>query len=244
MRIAIVSDIHANQVALETVLAVLGSFDQLWNLGDTIGYGPRPNECIQLVQPLSNVLIAGNHDLACIGKVDLSDFNSDARIANVWNGQQLNPEYRAMLEALPPQMDIDAQFCVAHGSPREPVWEYLLSRTQAEANFALFEQQVCMIGHSHVPLVFAKQPEARCGDPLLAHEGMTVELQPDWRYFINPGSVGQPRDRDPRAAYAVLDTGAGSVSFHRVEYDVSSTQRQMRDAGLPYLLIRRLEHGV
>lgn len=245
MRVAIVSDIHSNTVALETVLAVLDySFDQLWNLGDTIGYGPRPNECMNLIKPLSDVLIAGNHDLACIGKVDLVDFNADARTANIWNGRQLDPQHRALLEQLPPLHEVDERFYVAHGSPREPVWEYLLSRAQAEENFPVFTQQVCFIGHSHIPLVFAQRPDGICEDPQLARDGAVIELRPGWRYFINPGSVGQPRDQDPRAAYALLDTDANTVTFHRVEYDISSTQRQMRDAGLPSLLIRRLEHGM
>jgi predicted phosphodiesterase len=244
MRILIVSDIHSNYAALETVLAVAGSFDQLWNLGDTIGYGPCPNECVVAMRAYADVMIGGNHDLACLGKVDLSDFNPDARAANIWNGKQLEETNRALLDALPPLREVDERFLVTHGSPREPVWEYLLSRPQAEENFELFENQVCFIGHSHVPLIFRKYPDGRCDDPALADAGLLLELQPGSRYFLNPGSVGQPRNQDPRAAYAVLDTDTGTVLFQRVEYDIAQTQRQMREARLPNALIRRLEYGM
>lgn len=244
MRIAIVSDIHSNFVALETVLAALGTCDQLWNLGDTIGYGPRPNQCMASVRQNATVFIAGNHDLACIDKVDLSDFNADARVANIWNGKQLDDEHRAALESLPPAQEIDERFVVAHGSPREPVWEYLLGVQQARENFELFGQQVCLIGHSHVPLVFRLRPDGRCEGPILPAAGDTVELEDGMRYFINPGSVGQPRNQDPRAAYAVLDPDASTVRFMRVEYDIAKTQRQMREAQLPTALVRRLEYGM
>jgi diadenosine tetraphosphatase ApaH/serine/threonine PP2A family protein phosphatase len=244
MRVLIVSDIHSNYVALEAVLAVVGSFDQLWNLGDTIGYGPQPNECVAFMRGNASVMISGNHDLACLGKVDLSDFNPDARTANIWNGQQLDAQNRDDLDALPPTRDVDKQFLVAHGSPREPVWEYLLSAPQAEENFLLFENQVCLIGHSHVPLIFRRRPDGVIDGPALAEAGLLLELEPGSRYFVNPGSVGQPRDQDPRAHYAILDTDAGTVLFKRVEYDIALTQRQMREANLPPALIRRLEYGV
>ena len=243
MRILIVSDIHSNVVALETVLAVAGAYDQLWNLGDTIGYGPRPNECVAAVKHAS-VLIAGNHDLASLGKVNLNDFNPDARTANIWNGEQLTPENRALLEALPPRSDIDAQFLAVHASPREPIWEYLLTQEQARDNFKLFDTQACLIGHSHVPLIFWQHPDGRVEGPAVADDGEAIKLQPDTRYFFNPGSVGQPRNQDPRAAYAILDTDADAITFHRIEYDIAHTQRQMADAKLPIALIRRLEYGM
>ncbi|HEY3230761.1 MAG TPA: metallophosphoesterase family protein [Roseiflexaceae bacterium] len=243
MRILIVSDIHSNIVALETVLAVAGSYDRLWNLGDTIGYGPCPNECVAAVRDAA-VLIAGNHDLASLGKVNLNDFNPDARIANIWNGDQLTPDHRALLEALPPRYDVDERFLAVHASPREPIWEYLLTKEQAQANFALFDAQVCFIGHSHVQLFFLLHPDGRCEGPKLGNADDTIELQTGIRYFINPGSVGQPRNQDPRAAYAILDTDAGTVQFQRIEYDIAQTQRQMSDAHLPLALIRRLEYGM
>ena len=243
MRILVVSDIHSNIVALETVLAVAGSYDQLWNLGDTIGYGPRPNECVAAIEHAS-VLIAGNHDLASLGRVNLNDFNPDARTANIWNGEQLTPENRALLEALPPRCNIDEQFLAVHASPREPIWEYLLTLEQARDNFKLFDTQVCLIGHSHVPLIFWLHPDGRVEGPALAPDGQTLELQSGTRYFINPGSVGQPRNQDPRAAYAIVDTDAGAITFHRIDYDIAQTQHQMTDARLPLALIRRLEYGM
>lgn len=244
MRIVIVSDIHSNLVALETVLSAVGSFDQLWNLGDTIGYGPRPNQCMESMRALASVMIAGNHDLGCIGKVDLTDFNTDAKLANLWNGEQLTDDNRAALDMLPPSTVVDDRFMVAHGSPRDPVWEYMLSRDQAAANFEVCSQQVCFIGHSHVPLIFVKTSDGQYSNPILPTAGDTLQLEDGVRYFINPGSVGQPRNQDPRSAYAILDTDAGSVRFMRIEYDIAKTQRQMREAQLPTALVRRLEFGM
>lgn len=244
MRIVVVSDIHSNLVALETVLADAGSFDQLWCLGDTIGYGPRPNECVALMRQHAAVAITGNHDLACLGKIDLRDFNPDARKANIWNGQQLADDNRAWLEGLPPAAPVDARFTLAHGSPREPIWEYLLSPEQASANFELFTQEVCLIGHSHVQLGFRQRAGFDRCERFLPDRIRTIELGGDSRFFVNPGSVGQPRDQDPRAAYAVIDTDAAHVTYCRVEYDIPQTQRQMLQVGLPGALIRRLEYGM
>lgn len=244
MRIVVVSDIHSNLVALETVLAAAGSYDALWCLGDTIGYGPRPNECVALMRQHATIAITGNHDLACLGKIDLSDFNPDARKANEWNGEQLDADHRSWLEGLAPAADVDERFTLAHGSPREPVWEYLLSPEQATANFALFPHAICLIGHSHVQLGFRLRPQAERAERFLPDRSRTVELDGETRFFINPGSVGQPRDQDPRAAYAVIDTDAGTVRFNRVEYEIVKTQRQMSQVGLPSALIRRLEYGL
>ncbi len=244
MRILVVSDIHSNLVALETVLAAAGDHDELWCLGDTIGYGPRPNECIALMRQHAKYVITGNHDLACLAKIDLRDFNPDARRANIWNGEQLLDEHRQWLEQLEPAQTIDDRFFIAHGSPREPIWEYLLAPEQATANFALFTQEICLIGHSHVQLGFRLRPDSERAERFLPDRSRTVELDGVTRYFINPGSVGQPRDQDPRAAYAVIDTDNGSIRFNRVEYDIQETQRQMREAGLPTALIRRLEFGM
>ncbi|NJM04995.1 metallophosphoesterase family protein [Candidatus Gracilibacteria bacterium] len=242
MRIVIVSDIHSNLVALETVLAAAGSYDALWCLGDTIGYGPRPNECIALMRQHASIAITGNHDLACLDKLDLSDFNPDARRANIWNGQQLSAENRAWIEPLPALVRIDDRYTVVHGSPREPVWEYLLMPDQARINFALFDTQICFVGHSHVQLGFEIDHSARVRR-FLPESGQTLELQTT-RFFLNPGSVGQPRDQDARAAYAMLDTDTNTVRFQRVAYDIGKTQQQMQEAQLPLALIRRLEFGM
>lgn len=244
MRIVIVSDIHSNFVAAEAVLSAAGSFDALWCLGDTIGYGPQPNECIELMRAHASVAITGNHDLACLGKIDLRDFNPDARKANIWNGDQLTAENRAWMEPLAPNADIDARFAIAHGSPREPVWEYLLMHEQAMANYDEFRQQVCFIGHSHVQLYFRLRPGFDRCERHLGESGLTLDLNDGARFFVNPGSVGQPRDKDPRAGYAILDTDAATIRFFRVEYDIAKTQRQMMDHALPLALIRRLEFGI
>ncbi|HMO56315.1 MAG TPA: metallophosphoesterase family protein [Roseiflexaceae bacterium] len=244
MRILILSDIHSNAVALAAVLAAAGSYDQLWNLGDTIGYGPQPNECVELMRAHATVMIAGNHDLACLGRVDLRDFNPDARSANIWNGEQLTPDARALLESLPPLQAIDECAMVAHGSPGNPIWEYLLTRAQALENFELFEQQVCFIGHSHVPLIFRLSAEGRLDGPTSPDAGRSLLLEPGMRYLINPGSVGQPRNQDPRAAYAIFDTESRIVQFERITYDVEETQRQMRAVRLPEPLALRLQYGM
>jgi predicted phosphodiesterase len=244
MRVVIVSDIHSNYVALEAVLAAAGPYDELWNLGDTIGYGPRPNECMAVMRARASVMIAGNHDLACLGLVDLSDFNPEARAANIWNGAQLDPDHREALESLPPMLAVNERFLVAHGSPRDAVWEYLLTRAQAQENFNRFDQQVCFIGHSHVPLCFQRSPGERAVGPHLPEDGETLVLRAGTRYIINPGSVGQPRNQDPRAAFAVLDSEAASVTFRRVEYDIAQTQQEMRAAQLPEPLAARLQYGM
>lgn len=244
MRILILSDIHSNYVALETVLAAAKPYDVVWNLGDTIGYGPRPNECVATMRAIASVMLAGNHDLACLGLLDLSDFNPDARTANIWNGDQLTPDNREALEELEPTQSINDRFMAAHGSPREPVWEYLLTRYQALDNFRCFEQQVCLIGHSHVPLIFQLTANGRCDGPLVPDHGYTMTLDTATRFIINPGSVGQPRNQDPRAAFAVFDTISNSISFSRVSYDIALTQRQMREVHLPEPLATRLEYGI
>jgi predicted phosphodiesterase len=244
MRIVIVSDIHSNLAALQAVLDHAGAYDLLWNLGDTIGYGPRPNECVAEMQSRAAAMIAGNHDLACLGKIDLSDFNPEARTANLWNGEQLTPDHYQALVQLEPTARIDGRVLLAQGSPREPVWEYLLTRAQAIDNFRRFEQQVCFIGHSHVPLVFRLRANGTCDGPSSPDSGMALELQDDMRYIINPGSVGQPRNQDPRAAYAVFEPDANLITFYRVAYDIEQTQEQMRAVHLPSSLVTRLQYGI
>jgi diadenosine tetraphosphatase ApaH/serine/threonine PP2A family protein phosphatase len=189
-------------------------------------------------------MIAGNHDLACLGLVDLSDFNPEARTANIWNGEQLLPDHRAALEALPPMLKVSDRILVAHGSPRDPIWEYLLTRSQAQENFNRFDQQICFVGHSHVPLVFRHTAGERPDGPHLPDAGDTLTLRADTRYMINPGSVGQPRNQDPRAAFAMLDTTTDTITFHRVTYDIAKTQAQMRAVNLPEPLALRLQYGM
>lgn len=242
MNILIVSDVHANLLALEAVLADAGSVDALWNIGDTVGYGPRPRECLDVMMDReANPALVGNHDLACLGVLDLTDFNPVARAAAEWTTLQLKPQHSAYLSSLPP-MTTAHGYTLAHGSPRAPVWEYVTSAAVAAANFSHFDTDVCLIGHTHVAM-YAELSE----DQAVAHvrplrNGDTLDLS-SARFIVNPGSVGQPRDGDPRAAYAILDSERRTVTAHRVAYDIGATQHQMERVGLPDVLIQRLAYG-
>ena len=242
MQIALVSDIHSNLVALEAVLEALPAYDQLWCLGDTIGYGPRPNECLQYMQDLGTYVLTGNHDLACLGQVSLEDFNSLARRANEWNSRQLLPDLRIYLHERPAKMTVEPDVTLAHASPRDPIWEYIQDVETALENVPHFSSSLCLVGHTHVPMFFALHAD---GQAQFGHmqRGEVVQLRPGSRYILNPGSVGQPRDENPRAAYALWDTTAATVRFERIGYDIGATQRQMRKAGLPSLLAERLAYG-
>jgi diadenosine tetraphosphatase ApaH/serine/threonine PP2A family protein phosphatase len=243
LKILLISDIHANLVALEAVLADAGEWDAVWNLGDTVGYGPKPRECLdRMVDLFANPVLVGNHDLACIGEVDVSEFNPVAQLAARWTSLQLGMDHRAYLNALP-AVTISGAYTLAHGSPRSPVWEYVTTAQIAAENFAFFDTDVCFVGHTHIAmyaLVREGSDEVEVG-PLV--DDQVVDLLAG-RYLINPGSVGQPRDRDARAAYAILDTDLGSLTAHRVTYDVALTQKQMAMANLPDVLIARLAHGM
>ncbi len=240
MRYLIISDVHANLVALETVLSDAPAFDEIWCLGDLVGYGPDPNECIERIQEFPHVSLAGNHDQAALGNLDLRTFNRDARYANLWTQSELKASSFEYLASLPSHMEREG-FYLAHASPREPIWEYLLDPKQAYANFSYFDGRVCLVGHTHVPIIFRlEEEEQHCA--MLLPSADPVPLNPH-RLIINPGSVGQPRDGDPRASYALLDTEAMTWEFHRVAYPIQITQERMRARGLPWRLIERLEVG-
>lgn len=242
MRILLLSDIHANLVALDAVLADCGEVDAVWNLGDTVGYGPRPAECLDRVMTIgARPMLAGNHDLACIGDLDDRDFNAVARTASRWTSIQLRPDQKALLRSLPSRTETDGM-TLAHGSPRDPVWEYLIDQYAATANFGSFATDICFVGHSHLPLVFRFDPSSQSATIQALEADQTLDLW-DGRLIINPGSVGQPRDLDPRAAYGVIDTARGLFTGKRIEYDISATQLQMTEANLPGLLVRRLAVG-
>lgn len=240
MRVLVISDVHANLVALEAVLADAGHWDVIWSLGDIVGYGPEPNECIARLSAEKHLAIAGNHDWAVLGKLELEDFNHDARRAILWTREQLNPLSLAYLQALPETL-VEGDFTLAHGSPRSPIWEYLLSPGAAKANFDYFQTPVCLVGHTHIPLRFRDLPGKLC-QVILPQEGEVFPLGPE-REIINPGGVGQPRDGDPRAAYLLLDTEERTLEYRRVSYDIAETQGKMRAAELPKRLIARLEVG-
>jgi diadenosine tetraphosphatase ApaH/serine/threonine PP2A family protein phosphatase len=242
VKILILSDIHANLVALEAVLAEAGEVDEIWNLGDTVGYGPRPGECLDRMVALgAHPMLAGNHDLASTGDLDDRDFNAVARTAARWTGNQLRPDQKTLLRSLPGRTETNS-FTLAHGSPRDPVWEYLTDQYAAAANFGCFTTKVCFVGHSHLPLVFRLNPKSSVAEVEGLADQQTVKLDED-RLIINPGSVGQPRDLDPRAAYGLIDTEQQIFTGKRVEYDIEETQRQMAEAHLPDLLIHRLSIG-
>ena len=243
MKVLLISDVHANLVALEAVLADAGECDAVWNLGDTVGYGPRPRECLdRMVDLFANPVLVGNHDLACIGEVDISEFNPVAQLAARWTSLQLGMDHRAYLNALP-AVTMAGAYTLAHGSPRSPVWEYVTSAQIATENFEFFDTDSCFIGHTHI----AMYALLRDGDEIAEIAALEPNQHLDLlagRYLVNPVSVGQPRDRDPRAAYAILDTDIGSITAKRVEYDIPTTQRQMAMANLPEVLITRLAHGM
>ena len=242
MRVLLVADIHANLVALEAVARDAGPVDALWCLGDVVGYGPRPNECCAWVAERAAFTVVGNHDWACIGRLDIDEFNDSARAATLWTIDQLTPEAHGWLDSLPDRVTEGAQ-TLAHGSPRRPIWEYLLRPSQALANFGFFDTDICFVGHTHLPAVFAEEALRR-NEPLYRPPvGETITLARG-RYIVNPGSVGQPRDGDPRAAYALYDPETRQIEFRRLAYDIAATQRRMRDAGLPQSLVARLAHGL
>ncbi|HEY3082252.1 MAG TPA: metallophosphoesterase family protein [Chloroflexota bacterium] len=242
MRIAVLADVHANLTAFEAVAADWGEVDEVWSLGDVVGYGPDPNECVARLRAMRHVGIPGNHDWAALGKIDVADFNPAARAAAEWTSQRLAPEARSYLEALP-QVERREPFTLVHGSVVSPIWEYLLDTGAAAASFERLETPHALIGHSHVPLMFVAEPNGRVGGQLL-HPGAPFDLA-GVRRILNPGSVGQPRDGDPRASYALVEKQGDRVTFQlrRVAYDVAATQERMRAVGLPPSLISRLAAG-
>jgi diadenosine tetraphosphatase ApaH/serine/threonine PP2A family protein phosphatase len=241
MRVAVVSDIHSNVHALEAVLAAIDGEapDELWCLGDLVGYGPRPNECCAAIAEHADVCLAGNHDLAVRGTIDLAEFHGDAGFAARWTQKVLEPRWRTLLDRLEPE---GAAHGVAlyHGSARDPIWEYVLGDEAARATLDAAASPLVLVGHSHVAISVVQSDDGLDGGTAAA--GTELEVG-GVRALLNPGSVGQPRDGDPRAAYLLLDLDAQRASFRRVEYDIERTQREMREAGLPELLAARLALG-
>lgn len=243
MRYAIIADIHSNLTAFQAVLQDIdrrGGIEEIWCLGDVVGYGPEPRECIELLRQHRQVCIAGNHDLAATGKLDTAYFNHEAAHAAHWTASQLSPEDIDYLQNLPLTLERE-DFTLAHGSPREPVWEYILSLHTALANFSYFHTRFCLVGHSHVPLIFDLDRDGLC--QLRELPGELFLRQEERRLIINCGGVGQPRDGDPRASYAILDSDPGTIHHYRVEYDIPAVQQKMAMMGLPPRLADRLSHG-
>jgi len=215
------------------------SIDAVWCLGDVVGYGPRPAECVATVRELTTVCLCGNHDLAVLGRLSLGDFSGDAAVAALWTRPALDADAKSWLGSLAPKASPEGAE-LFHGSPRDPVWDYVLSESVAVESLARTTAPVVLVGHSHVALGLRSDGAALSGG--LAPAGTIVELS-GVRVLLNPGSVGQPRDGDPRAAWLLLDLAAGTAAFRRVAYDVAATQAEIRAAGLPDLLAARLAAG-
>ncbi len=247
MRVLVLSDIHANLAALEAVLADAEEqgYEATWCLGDVVGYGPDPNECIERLRELPGelVCVAGNHDWAALGRLDIEDFNPEARRAVQWTQAELTAGNRAWLESLPDQPVVRGRYTITHGSPRHPIWEYILTPSIARSNFEHFSTPYCLIGHTHVPVIYRLPEEDKRCEALMPTTEFPIALAGPHRLILNPGSVGQPRDSDPRASYALLDTDRDVWIYRRLAYPVELTQAKMREAGLPERLIARLAYG-
>lgn len=240
-----ISDIHSNRHALEAVLAAVdeATVEQIWCLGDMVGYGAEPDACTTLVRERCDTCLVGNHDLALLGALDISTFSETAAAAVEWTRENVSEGTREFLGTLEPAAS-ESGVGLFHASPRDPVWEYVLSTDQAEAGLEAQEERVGLIGHSHIALFFVRAPGARPGyaQGAQAGDGAEVDLgEGDW--LLNPGSVGQPRDGDPRAAWLELDTERWLARYHRVPYDVEGAASAILAAGLPGVLAERLQVG-
>ena len=244
MRIAVISDVHANLYALESVLGAIDRDppDEIWCLGDTVGYGPRPNECCALVRDRCSLTLVGNHDLVALGSSDVGveDFNPEAGTASRWTAKELSAGSRDFLSALEPKAARDG-FELFHGSPRDPVWEYVLDEVAVQDAFARTEAPVVLVGHSHLAMAAVLSGETIEGGAAPADFSAALGAG---RWLLNPGSVGQPRDGDPRAAWLRLDLVSREARFRRIAYPLARTQAEIRERGLPDSLAERLAHGV
>ncbi|HET9198489.1 MAG TPA: metallophosphoesterase family protein [Solirubrobacterales bacterium] len=245
MRAAVLSDIHANRQALEAVLAAVeeAGVDELWCLGDMVGYGADPDACTALVRERASVCLAGNHDLALLGELDVSTFSEAAAAAVEWTRDNVGAETLEFLRTLEPAAS-RAGVGLFHASPRDPIWEYVLSTDQADAGLDAQEERVGLIGHSHISLFFvrASGDGRHHSQGAQAADDAEIELG-EGEWLLNPGSVGQPRDGDPRAAWLELDTERWLARYHRLPYDIEGAAAEIREAGLPEVLAERLELG-
>ena len=243
MRYAVLSDVHGNLEALEAVLADVDRQrpDACLCLGDTVGYGPDPNECASRIQVLRGPAISGNHDLAAVGALDIDAFTPLARTAIEWTMGVLTDETRRWIATLPDRLE-DPAFLAVHGSPRDPIEEYILDLPTSLAIFSEHLFALCLVGHSHVPGAFVLEDDGTLSARSLP-VGEGVLLARSSRYIVNVGSVGQPRDGDPRASYLLLDTDALTVTLRRLPYPIATTQEKMVALGLPLQLAQRLALG-
>ena len=242
MRVAICTDIHGNRQAFEAVIAAAeaAGCEELWCLGDLVGYGAEPDACVALARERCAICLAGNHDLAVIGKLDLDEFSRGAALAARWTQEVIAEDTREFLLGLEPS-GTAAGIGLFHASPRDPIWEYVLSGLTAELCFDATDFRVSLIGHSHVALSF-NRPEGEPASGTTRREGTELDLG-DGRWLVNPGSTGQPRDGDPRAAWLLLDTERLTAVYRRAEYDIAGAQAAIRAARLPESLAERLQYG-
>jgi diadenosine tetraphosphatase ApaH/serine/threonine PP2A family protein phosphatase len=245
LRVAVLSDIHSNRQALEAVFAAIeeAGVEQTWCLGDMVGYGADPDACTALVRERCSTCLVGNHDLALLGALDISTFSEAAAAAVEWTRENVSPATLEFLAALEPTASQNG-VGLFHASPRDPIWEYVLATDQAEAGFEAQEERVGLIGHSHIALFFVRAAGRHGGyaQGAQATDGTEVEIG-EGEWLLNPGSVGQPRDGDPRAAWLELDTERWIGRYHRVDYDIEAAATAIRTAGLPDVLAERLEVG-
>lgn len=240
MRVAVITDVHSNLPALEAVLEACAPYGSLWVLGDVVGYGPYPDEVVARLRKEHAVAVRGNHDAAVLGDIETHVFNDEARLAVEWTAERIGTSARHWLTDLPEKREQDG-FTLVHGSPRDPIWEYLVSVSLARRNFAHFETAHAIVGHTHVPLVFRE--DGTRVETIHPREGTRLALD-ERRCILNPGGVGQPRDGDPRACAMVLDTERSEAEWLRVAYPVERIQARMRRQGLPSRLAERLALGL
>ena len=242
MRVLVISDIHANYTALMAVLKDAGEVDETWCLGDLVGYGPDPNAVIEEVRDIKNLLcLLGNHDVAAIGKMPLETFNGDARRSLMHHEKVLTATNMDFMRSLPTKSKVRGEATIAHGSPRDPLWEYILNSLTARLNFDHFDTPWCFVGHSHIQSIFVRDEKSDRVTVEQTRPDVTIQLHP--KLILNPGSVGQPRDRDPRAAYAIYDTEARTWTPKRAMYNISEVQERIRAAGLPEKHAVRIAEG-
>jgi predicted phosphodiesterase len=242
MRIAVLTDIHGNRPAFDAALAAAeaAGAEEMWCLGDLVGYGAEPDACVALARRHAAVCLAGNHDLAVRGDIALTDFSHGAALAARWTQENIDPDQLDWLRTLEPA-GVEGEIGLFHASPRDPIWEYVLSTLLAELCLDVQEKRVCLVGHSHVALSFSREP----GLPATGetrHGGDELDLTAG-EWLLNPGSVGQPRDGDPRAAWMLLDNERWTAAYMRTDYDIARAQAAIRAAGLPDSLAERLEYG-
>ena len=238
MRIAVISDVHSNLHALDAVLADAGTVDAIWHLGDVVGYGPEPDGVVDRLASRGAVGVRGNHDLAACGGDEIEWFNADARKAMEWTRKVAAPATIAWLGAQPERRE-EGAFTLVHGSPLDPTWEYVTTIEAARDNLLATTTTHALHGHTHLPMAYSLTGNRASRVAASGPPGVPLEA----RMLINPGSVGQPRDGDPRASYLLMDLSANQLTWHRVPYDIAAVQSRMQAVGLPIRLRERLSHG-